>query len=751
MKSIKNAFKAVILGAREYAGLYISIVILQLLFSLFAVSAVSTMHSADVFYREAYDYDLEITDEEHLVTTLYNKLNTDTLADGGIASYTSHEIIELPDNMATLRVSLKEGREYNFRVIYYERYTPEGEYSLSPRYVYFNDIRSDMILNFCLLGALLLLLGVLVLAVTYSIRVNYYKFNYGIYLACGADSRMLYKTAFFECGAIFCLTLLPSAALGVLAACLVYHGSRVSLGFHIVEPIIFVLMALFTLSVAIRIPVKHLSGKSPLSLIRSDDNSDRVSSPRYSRRIFNKKYPWYYETLSFWRFRKYFVRLILSAVCFSALFMTGIYAGNMISSEIEADKTAFVISWNDRVENGDDVAEIYSDVEYFLPELLAIDGVERVMWETGVGLSDKADHVLLMPGTVNGRADYTIASSSEKDGYTLASNYCKYVSLDKLTLEMYERYYQVDYLDGLDTEKLLGRDGMVVVSESIYGDKHFNFEPGDKIVIASYSKGDIEDILLTADRDNVLREQINKLEFRYYEYTVGAVIRGSFVDDCFIVGLKDSDFLNITGVQPAITSLDISVDEDCDPQDVESVSKSIREELKYFSSDWSIAETDSPIYAIAYDMPDIPTLLYVASCLIMLVSPIVWVLTQIMFYRKREREFTLLRSFGARVSDIGKQHALSGGLLTLLGFSVTYCLSAAACYIIYRVFSHILPSLGFYESDVPFDKYVSVGTLLLCAAVSALCATLSELIPYLIYRRKCKKTDSVATISENNV
>ena len=63
--------------------------------------------------------------------------------------------------------------------------------------------------------AALLAVGVVIILLLYNIRINHFKFTYGIYMSYGADFRKLFSTSIWEIIAVSTVTFLPAAAASV--------------------------------------------------------------------------------------------------------------------------------------------------------------------------------------------------------------------------------------------------------------------------------------------------------------------------------------------------------------------------------------------------------------------------------------------------------------------------------------------------------------------------------------------------------
>ena len=201
MKNLKNAFISVIKGAGDYIGIYAAVAAVQIVFAVFSVTAVSSVTANDRTFREAYDYDIVVRGDSEEIYSLYNYMRTESLADDSL-SFTDFNLTDTDDTTSELSVSVKKGRMNSFLRYYADKYAPGAEYEITPGYLKFDRVRPGNIAVFILYGCLLFAVSVLILSVMYNLRLSHHKFKYGIFMTCGANFKMLYRTAFSECFAV---------------------------------------------------------------------------------------------------------------------------------------------------------------------------------------------------------------------------------------------------------------------------------------------------------------------------------------------------------------------------------------------------------------------------------------------------------------------------------------------------------------------------------------------------------------------
>ena len=735
-KSIVNSFKSVLFNFKEFVCIYIAIVIVQLLFGVWTLSAYTNYHANDEMFNKEYAHDVMITGAGETLTKLANKINFDI-----------GEESDVVENFAlykdTLGVDLHKGQAESFREKYLKEIILDVDYTLTPKYYYRANVRDEIIISSVVLGLVSFLVGLLILSIMYSVRTNHYKYQYGLYMTFGADKRMLGSIALNELLAINTLSFIPSAFLSYLLALAVYSGSEVGVIVSFPQIIIYVALCYISVSIAAALSLSGFFGKRPIDLITTADNSNFVSSPRRSFHLFGKSMPLKYESYSVWRFRKYIARLVLGAVLFSVFFVSGIYCANMIKAESSVPQEEFSVDFKYYEKDPDYRDMANRQAGGLIDDLLAIENVEKVTFEQSEELSERMDHVLLLPGSELMGVQATVPSR-EVDGFSRATNKCRYLCLNALAIENYEKMYSVDYLEGYDAEKILSSRDMVIVSESLYGAKAFDFEVGDKIAVAEMKRVTGQ-MIPESDPMKILRQQLNICTFEYKEYTIGAVIHDNATDGSILIGMSPDEYKSITGDYQVISEMSVYASSGLDLDSVNKLHSDVKELMSKYKA-WSYVTTQNAVYAIVDNRINLSGIIYLMCILVLLISPVVWVFSQIMFYSKREQEFKTLTSIGTTMKEIGGIHAVSGTIVFIVSFIVNFTLSRLVCYGIFRLFTNLLPRLGILGMSASFDSFVPLPVVLLCAAVSAVCGCVSSLIPFIIYKNKLKREQEVVVM-----
>lgn len=736
-KSVLSSFKSVIYNFKEFVCIYIAIVIVQLLLGVWTLSTYTNYYANDSLFNDAYAHDVLVKGSNHNITNIANKINYDINQGSeiveGFVSYKNE-----------IGIDLHKGQFESFKETYLKKIILEVDYTVTPRYVYRSEIRDEIVISSVLLGIVSFLIGILILSVMYSVRTNHYKYQYGLYMTFGADKRMLGSIALNELLSINTLTVIPSGVISYILALTVYSNSGVSIVIEPLQILIYLLMSYLSVIIAACISLGGFFGKVPVDLITTADNSNFVSSPKRSLHLFGKNMPIGYESYSVWRFRKYIARLVLGAVIFSVVFVSGIYCANMIKTENEVPCEEFTVDFKYYEKDPDNRNRANREAAWLLPELLKIDNVDSVTFEQSKPLSERMDHILIAPGTELAGTNASVPSN-EADGYSRATNKCRYLCLSFLALQNYESMYSVEYLEGYNAAKLLADDDMIVVSESLYGAKAFDFEVGDKVIVAE-KKTVTGQMIPGSDPMKFLRQQINNCTFEYKEYTVGAVVSDNSVEGSIILGMTPDEYQKITGNAQVISEFSLYAKPGLALEDINRLNSDVDSLLAEYEA-WTCENTNNSVYAIVDNRINLPGVIYLMCILVLLISPVVWIFSQMMFYNKREQEFRTLTSIGATLKQIGGIHAVSGAIVFFISFIVNFALSRLICFAIYRLFTNLLPRLGIKGINASFDSFVPLPILLLCAAVSAVCGCISSLIPFIIYKNKLKREQMVVDLT----
>jgi len=725
-RSERNSVKTVFFNFTEYLSFFVALFIIQSLFWILCFTTHTNLENDRKAIASLYDADIIIdgidaAERLAIENALYINSNL------GESNFDEYSFLP-PDEyneFFRLKVTLKDKTTTEDFLEYYIDSTGVGRenvtYSTTPLYTYRQDYLRPVIKWAILVGVLLAVLSVVLLMTLYNIRTNHFKFLYGIYMTCGAGFKKLFSTAKWEMMVISMTTALASLGASWLITTLMY--AKVGRTVYISGWIVLAVTALnfITVYFAVYTPMKQLSLKTPISLIMAQDNSNLVTSPRRSFKLFNKTFPYHYELYGIWRFRRYFAATLVTAIIFTILFICGVYIGEMNKTAVMTDEPeADIIIYPD-----DDESDIVDQMEEVSEWIEEVPGLSHTIWKNSVPASKIVSHILMKRRNLAGGAKYVLESDN-LEGYPVATNYLEYRALDRHYIDTICSLYEVEG----DPYAILEDSSKIIISDSIYNQKRFEFSPGNKIYAAQllYKKERLEKVYFS--ELEILRDQLFFYGFDYIEYEVAAVIHGGETGGRFIVGMNYDEYVRFTGLSDLGSTISVYLDADVTSGETDDIIDKIKLTLNdYFSFDYNIDRSYATLYSELMLQRRSYTTILIFSVLLLLLSPVVWFFSQILFFQKRRKEMNLLRMFGAAEKQIERLHTFAGLVISALAMVVTVILSYIASFIVFKLMSEWLPSLGF-AGGVSYSFFVSTAALLVSLAVSAICGFLSSYIPY---------------------
>ena len=768
-KNIKNAFKSVIGSAKEYLCFFVALFVVQTGFLTVALMTDTNLSHAEATVRAEYSHHMEVVglDQEQKV----NLQNTLDLAGKRLDDYFKFaSFYEESPGVWVAKLTLNENENLNTGYHHIVRnmlstISQEGwVVRTTPLFDYHVDYHVPYTVTFWSVTLLWMLLSVVVLWVLYRIRVNHFKFVYGIYMACGAGFPKLYGTAGGELLAISTFTMLPSILTGGGITAWLYLSRGITPAVSVGTVIGFFCFNLLTVLFAVYMPMRRMALKSPVTLLRSADNSALVVSPRRSLRMFGSGFPVKYELFGMWRLRKYYAGLLLSAVLFAALFVSGLYLSDLEkyhdtidpyeytvrygTLKIEAEEEPEIETDEDGVEippaptyTDEEIHMINTDLDIFLDEINKVQGVSYVDWAVTATGGSQLSHLLLKPIQLSGGTESLVPSDERaSEGYTQAMREYQYTAFDKAYIDTLVNNDLCTF-EG-DPYRLLTEERMVIISEDANNNKCYNFAPGDKVMVAVFeSSTSVVDMVF--DAKELLRQQIKKYKFRYVEYTVCAVMRDRASDENITFGVTFEDYAELTGEKPVRDYLKVYMEDGTVYDTVEAAEGKIRKAISGCSG-WLVEPTGNYFKTHIDGMKEDRGMILMLSALLLLISPLVWFFSQIMYYRKRKSELNLLLALGAEKASLGTLHRVAGGILSGLAFLVTALLSYLCNFAVHMLLNTLLPKFGLIE-NVYYAFELSWPALLGCLVVSVACGFLSCELPYRLFLKgKKKHPDSIS-------
>ena len=758
-RRLKTATKTVFLNFKEYASFFAALFIIQSLIWLLCFTTTTNIAREREMIEQTYDYhfiidNLTVSDVAWLENTL-------TLKDFQTArSYEWYKFVPPDDtkDFYSLQVRLAKGSEQSTFIEYY--LTRNGidasylEITSTPLQTYEEEYIGNNINDAVLTGIILTVLSIAVLMALFSIRLNHYKFMYGIYMTCGAGFRRLFSSSIWEMMVIACTTILLSGVTSFAVCAVMYSTVNVSITWWMIPAVL--LLNFIIVYLAVRVPTRALSRKTPVSLIVAQDNSNLVSSPRRSFKIFNKSFPYHYELFTSWRFRKYFAKTLITSILFAAIFLCTVYIGHMKKTDEAVMGPEFIAY----VDVGD-VDLTGTDEKYFTildvidvmdeaqrEALESLDGVNYTKWTNETSASSVNSHILI-GSDITGGQEYSVGASGIENGYNRASNMYNYTALDKHYIDTLCGLYDVEG----DPYAVLEDSNKIVVSDTLYNEAAFAFKPGDRVLAARLIHGalDQSDYLYFSGNE-ILKKQLEKCDYEYKEYEIAAVIHGAQASDSFIVGMSYIEYFDFTDVTHVRGDIKIFIEQGLDSSLSESLLNSIRKGLDSYVGVYGMDVRIQRNFRMLNDELVSARHTYgrmlIIAVLLLLLSPVVWFFSQLLFYFKREKEINILRMFGARETQLRKLYSFAGLIMAALASVVTVILGYLSSYGIYKLFNNILLEYGFV-SGTKYEFFISVPALVISIAVSVLCGFLSSYIPYSVGKTR-REREAARQLSKEN-
>ncbi len=754
-RNLKIAWKSVFFNWKQYICFFLAIFIVQMFYGIMAISTENNKEVERSHVEQEFDYDMVLTNLNGYQYNIVVNYNNSVIYQAAAESF------YLIDEEKTVEYYdvIDEVKEYDVYISFSEYETAEARDKFMKEFVNgtlaaYGDVNyeeTDLIsfdkniaannVTFAVISAVLLAVSIFLLIALYNIRINQYKFTYGVYMTVGATFGSLFGTAFWELFLISLVTYIPAMAASTVTVWLIYKASGFAFKFFV--PGMWLLVGLFSLlvvTISVISPMRIMSLRTPMSLIRTEDNSNLVSSPRRSFNILGKSFPAHYEIYSIWRFRKYNIQLLTSAIAFCALFIIGLYLGNIYDTSIEFSKPQYTVDLSDSLyyynpgaeQTGDKLA---IDATIIREEIEGVTYVEQTGDEKGnftgeiVDFSSpqtEAEYISSFTMFPSNRAGF-LTNFLNHEGWK-ATNEVIYKATDWEQIKYLEQF---DY-DG-DLEQVLDTSSGVkycIIGDSISNMKKFNIQPGDTIRIAKKS-GQQKDVDSNASGRNLLKQQLKYFYYEYTDFVVAAVIH-DIPSGSLPVYILGDDYEACTGINPDANLLNVYTDPSLSNERVLEILEEIKTKFGFSNIGTVHVKNNRRIslQSIAADKHN-SELYIVISALILVISPLIWFFNQILYYRKREKEFNIIQSMGAKESDIRVIYLLGGLSMAVMSLVVSIILSYIASYVVYYFVNAILPNLN--HDIIRYEFYLPWYALVISAVVSVACGFFSVYVPYKSY------------------
>ncbi len=733
IRNIRLALKTVLFDKKQYLCFFCGLFIIQMMFSLISVYFVNTI---DIRYKktlEEYDY--------HVFLGSLNEEQYAFLLSGGTAMLSSdknYELIRIEEYESmdtydiTYNVYVKftnENIEDSYNRFYKKQIAGLAElaetgvyYSVSPVYN-FSVEKNINTIAFTVISLLMLVLGTFILMVLYYIRISHYKFTYGIYMTFGADLKKLLETSFWELMIVNTMMLPLSLVLSALLGAILYNIS--GSGFAYSPVVVLITIAASNLIAALSViwPVWRVSKRTPILNIAAEDNSNLVVSPKMSFEFYGLRYPEKYELFTIWRFRKYISQLVILASVFAILF-TGIsYIAAVIKkTESEADPQ-FTLSFNNTGEY-----PIYYEDELMTQELLQIDNIIQIKKSISISAMEQSSHIIFRNSDVKFGSNFVVFGKDvlsrdqiEEDNLC-AENMIKYKACDaEIAVSLN------DYKHTGEINSILDNERTVIISDSLNNIKKLKIKPGSKIWIA-IKKDQIMSIESMLTGHDLLKEQFKYYNFEYIEFTVGAILHDDVTSRYMNIYFSENDFFDVTGSGAYYNEVNLYTDLSASPAQLSETEY----ELKKWAVQYYAVDVKNNHASLNYEVDLLKnkhTITQISSVFVILVTPMIWMFSQIIFYGKRGNEFYILEMFGSNERAIKNIFIFDGFVFVILSAVVYTVFELLVNYSINMIFTNKISEIRVLPW-FPVLQYIIGLTLMAAFAFGA------TYFSYFIYKQK---------------
>ena len=739
-----GAGRTILRNPRSYVNFIIAILIIQILLCLFLTVAELDSRKAYREISEHYDYHIQL---RSISQPQYAELhNQDAEMPAEWRPYLPYKSItyeRLPDGnyhaYITLRGNdLKSERE-QFCNGMLSSVAAQGDalvISYTPLYNYLTYYAVNIRVETAWVVLLFCALSLFMLTTLYNARLNHERFQYGIYMTCGAGFRQLFTTAAGEMLFIVLLTALPAVLLANGIAALLYAGTGTEYSLRLIPMLLTWLLSVIVVLASVFAPMRHLASRAPVTLLRAQDNTNLVTSPRRSLHVFGRRFPHHYELFSLWRYRRYLAGLLCACVLFSALWLGLIRAADFCTVLATATSPEYTVEFHP---TDPDPQALNENVEWLSSDIETIDGVAYCDYKTATSLMSLRGFVAMSASAARRAGAYTAYIETADAKYHAATNYAEYVALNEDTIHrLSERYEDIEG----DPTSVLRDEKTIIISSALHNAERFDFAPGDTVLLATNLGTSITSVAhLTMNRLDLLAIILDEEDFLLEEYTIGAVIHDKAAGDSLIIGVNHEDYFDLTGKDAYPTSLDVYLSKDMNFGKLQAIT----DELQAFANDYYTTTVvthgaffDSYLNAFR----NVPGRIVVAAYLILCMMPLLCFFSQQIFYGKRHKEWYTLRALGASRASRLRLLLLSGGILTAANLIIMLLPGLLADYLAFKLCNEWLPAGGFIPS-VLMEYHLSPAVIPVLLLFSVISGFIPCLIEYVRIKRSFAEEDAL--------
>ena len=675
-----------------------------------------------------------------------------------------------------------ESSYHQFRALYRAAMEAEGPYTEAKTLLLSYQLertanRAVLILQLTMVVGL----GALAVWVLHTIMTNHYKFTYGVYMSFGANFLRLFRTAIWEMVWAALFTWLPAVALSNLLCWLIFREAGLGFAISIGGCLLTLLISLFTVGISVFASIKAVSRKPPVKHLVADDNSNLIHSPRHSYPLIGTTFPGGLGWLSFGRFWKYSVRLLAMTLSFAMLFVGGMTLADCYQRMISTPEPLYRVNFaipgtpgpykpsdeeekpsteegteegevgnTDESEEGEettdsiqdkDESEELPDIDYssygYTAEISKVFAelphLGTVYKESLFPARGIRSHVRFADEKAKfGAGGVSVTTNGTKWRYQMNTDY---QSLDE---EIIASFQFLGYNIQGSLESVLTEKNTIAVTDSFLGAVHFDWKVGDVVYIAKPA-GDIEPLLLveqemlfSTDIDQILLAYLNRGTFEYTEYKIGAIISDMPTDENWSIFFNERDYEKITGYAPIYDQLQVYAEHGATEEEEAKLYEYLRR-AEYLYSNMTVTDLNTRESRQMEENKNYTGVFALFSCVLLAISPMVWVFSQILFYYKRRQEFELYLAVGAPLDSIRKLFLQDALRYAGVAAGVFAALAPLVSWMIHRVIGWSTRFLGgdmLASFRLPWVAYF-VG-ILICAA----CGFISTMLPYFTYQKQ---------------
>jgi hypothetical protein len=628
---------------------------------------------------------------------------------------------------------------------------------------------------------MVVVLGALAVWVLHTIMTNHYKFTYGVYMSFGANFLRLFRTAIWEMVWAALFTWLPAVVLSNLFCWLIFRKAELGFAVSIGGCLLTLFISLFTVGISVFASIKAVSRKPPVKHLIADDNSNLIHSPRRSQPLVGTTFPGGLGWLSFGRFWKYSVRLLAMTLSFAMLFVGGMtLAGcyqRMLDTPMPLYRVDFAIPGTpgpyqpsdkeetpkteegtedgegdsedaDGAEKPDSDNKLDAEQKEEIPNIdystygytdeiskvfAELPNLGTVYKESVFPARGVRSHVRFADENAKfGAGGVSVTNAGTKWRYQMNTDY---KSLDKEIISSFEflGYGIEGSLESVLTEK-----NTIAVTDSFLGSVRFDWKVGDTIYIAR-PVGDLEplltveqEMLFVTDLDQILLAYLKRGTFKYTEYKIGAIISDMPTEENWSIFFNAKDYQKVTGYAPIYDSLQVYAKHGSTEQEEAKLYEYLRR-AEYLYSNMTVTDLNTREARQLDANKNYTGVFTLFSSVLLAVSPMVWVFSQILFYYKRRQEFELYLAVGAPLDSIRQLFLQDALRYAGAGALVFAALAPVVSWFIHRIIGWGTRFIGgemLASFRLPWIAYL-IGIL-----ICAVCGFVSTMLPYFTYQKQ---------------